>query len=149
MSKRFLLSACAAVAACLLAAGTARSAWPSLQSQLAQDRVPAGSPLARLIADNQDFKLLRPEEASDKIAIPAWLRVLWRKDHPDTRYVPGDGTGGYPLVLKEAHEWMVSHPDLKPGSPGRDPLEKKKPAGGPKPTPGPDFSISGTQASPR
>src|SRR3954447_23817547 len=44
---------------------------------------------------------------------------------------------------------MVSHPDLKPGSPGRDPLEKKKPAGGPKPTPGPDFSISGTQSSPR
>ncbi|MFL6260609.1 MAG: hypothetical protein ACJ76Y_12915 [Thermoanaerobaculia bacterium] len=154
MSRRFFLSACAAVATCLLAAGaagaaTAKAAWPSLQSQLAQDRVPAGSPLAKLIADNQDFKLLRAEEAYDKIPVPPWLRVLWRKDHPDMRYVPGDGSGGYPLVLKEAHEWMVSHPDLKPGSPGRDFVEKKKPAGGPKPVPGPDFSISGVQASPR
>ncbi|HET9211344.1 MAG TPA: sialidase family protein [Thermoanaerobaculia bacterium] len=155
MSKRFLLSACAALAACVLtagaaAAGTARAGWPSLQTQLAQDRVPAGSPLAKLIADNQDFQLLRPEEANDKVAVPPWLRVLWHKEHPDMQYVPGDGSGGYPLVLKEVHEWMVYHPDLQPGSLGREMAEKKKPrGGGPKPVPGPDFSISGAQPTPR
>jgi hypothetical protein len=151
MSRRFLLSACAALATCLLtagAAGAAKSPWPSLQAQLAQDRVPAGSPLAKLIASNQDFQLLHPEEAFDKLVLPPWLRVLWRKEHPDMRYVPGDGSGGYPLVLKEAYEWMVFHPDLKPGSLGRDMAEKKKPTG-PKPAPGPDFSISGTSAAPR
>jgi len=155
MSRRFLLSACAALAACLLTAGVAaaspaRAAWPSLQRQLAQDRVPAGSPLAKLIAGNQDFQLLRPEEAYDKLAVPAWLRVLWRKEHPDMQYAPGDGSGGYPLVLKEVYEWMVSHPDLQPGSLGRgEALAKKKPSGGPKPTPGPGLSISGAQAPPR
>jgi len=151
MSRRFLLSACAALATCLLtagAAGAAKSPWPSLQAQLAQDRVPAGSPLAKLIASHQDFQLLRPEEAHDKLVPPPWLRVLWRQEHPDMQYVPGDGSGGYPLVLKEVYEWMVSHPDLRPGSPGRDMAEKKKPSG-PKPVPGPDFSISGVQASPR
>lgn len=151
MSRRFLLSACAALATCALtagAAGAAKSPWPSLQAQLAQDRVPAGSPLAKLIASHQDFELLRPEEASDKLVLPPWLRVLWRKEHPDMRYVPGDGSGGYPLVLKEAHEWMVLHPDLRPGSPGREMAEKKKPSG-PKPVPGPDFSISGVQSAPR
>src|SRR3954467_5996143 len=151
MSRRFLLSACAALATCLLTAGTAgaaKAAWPSLQAQLAQDRVPAGSPLAKLIAGNQGFQLLRPEEAYDKLAAPLWLRVLWRKEHPDMRYVPGDGSRGYPLVLKEVYEWMVSHPDLQPGSPGRDMAEKKKPSG-PRPVPGPDFSISGTSAAPR
>jgi hypothetical protein len=154
MSRRFLLSACAALTAGILtagiaAAGTAKATWPSLQSQLAQDRVPAGSPLAKLIAANQDFQLLRPEEAYDKIAVPAWLRVLWHKEHPDMRYVPGDGSGGYPLVLKEVHEWMASHPSLQPGSPDRSAPDKKKPTGGPKPTPGPDYSISGVQVSPR
>ena len=151
MSRRFLLSACAALATCLLAAGAAgaaKSPWPSLQAQLAQDRVPAGSPLAKLIASHQDFQLLRPEEAFDKLVLPPWLRVLWRKEHPDLRYVPGDGAGGYPLVLKEVYEWMVSHPDLRPGGPGRpEALEKKRPSSGPKPVPAPDFRISGVSAS--
>src|ERR1700760_1630470 len=86
MSKRLLLSTCAVLTLCLLtagvaAAGTAKAAWPSLQTQLAQDRVPAGSALATLIASNQDFQMLRPEEAYDKLAVPPWLRVLWLKEH--------------------------------------------------------------------
>jgi hypothetical protein len=153
MIKRLFLPACALVAASFLTSGaavaaTAKTAWPSLQSQLAQDRVPPESPLARLIASNQGFQILRPGEAYDKIAVPPWLRVLWRKEHPDMRYVPGDGAGGYPLVLKEVYEWMVSHPDLRPGSPDRgEALEKKKPSGGPKPVPGPDFRISSVSNS--
>ena len=152
MNKRFLLSACALLTTGLLtagaAAGAARASWPSLQSQLEKDRVPAGSPLEKLIAGNQDFHLLRAEEARDKIAVPLWLRVLWRKDHPNLEYNPGDGTGGYPLVLKEVHEWMRYHPDLQPGDAGEGALEKKKPRG-PVAAPGPDFRISGAQTSPR
>lgn len=104
-----------------LAAGAARSqdirnaAWPSLDRQLAADRVVSGSALQRLIEENQDFRLLRPEEARDTIPVPPWLRVLWRKEHPHLEYRADDPTGGYPHVLKEVHEWMISHQDLLPG----------------------------------
>jgi hypothetical protein len=80
--------------------------WPTLQKQLETDRVAPGSALERLIAANQEFDLLRSEELDDKLPVPPWLRVLWRKSHP---------AGGYPLLLKEIHEWMVSHPDLGRG----------------------------------
>src|SRR6185436_17183122 len=82
--------------------------WPSVESQLAADQVPAGSAAARLIEENQDFGLLRSEEAADRLPVPAWLRVLWRKSHPDAAFPAADPTGGYPFVLKEVHEWMVA-----------------------------------------
>jgi hypothetical protein len=88
--------------------------WPSLQQQLAKDNVNPGSALAGLIAQNQDFDLLRPEEASDKLGIPPWLRVVWRKAHPQDLYPADDPTGGYPRVLRDIHRWMVSHQDLRP-----------------------------------
>ena len=160
MKKRLLLSACALLAAGLFTAGTAGAAvqgpWPSLQGQLAKDRVPAGSPLEKLIARNQDFQVLRPEEATDKIPVPLWLRVLWRKQHPDMEYLAGDATGGYPLVLNEVREWMVSHPDLKPGAPAAGAAEKAKPHGGgtgtgtgPAAGAGGDLSLSGPLFYPR
>ncbi len=93
--------------------------WPSLAAQLAADQAPAGSALARLIAANQDFQLLRPAEAYDKMGLPPWLRVLWRKQHPGGEFPAGDPTGGYPLMLKEIHEWMAGHPDLQPGDAAR------------------------------
>jgi BNR repeat-like domain len=65
--------------------------------------------LERLVAENQDFGLLEPGELRDGPPIPAWLRVAWRKEHPD---------GPYPLILKEVHEWMLAHPDLVPPEPG-------------------------------
>jgi len=89
--------------------------WPSLAAQLTSARAPAGSALARLIAENQDFQLLGPAEAHDKMNLPPWLRVLWRKQHPGTESSASDPAGGYPLVLKDIHEWMVGHPDLRPG----------------------------------
>jgi hypothetical protein len=104
-----------------LAAGAAQSqdvanaAWPSLDRQLEADRVVSGSALQRLIQENQDFHLLRSEEARDKIPVPPWLRVLWRKKHPQMEYRADNPAGGYPLVLKEIHEWMLSHQDLLPG----------------------------------
>ncbi|HEY0557188.1 MAG TPA: hypothetical protein VGG20_23235, partial [Thermoanaerobaculia bacterium] len=98
------------------AAGSAQQrAWPSLQEQLEKDQVVAGSNLEKLIAENQEFNLLRPEESQDTRRLPLWLRVLWRKNHPNDRYSPADPTGGYPLVLHEVWEWMLTHQDLKPG----------------------------------
>jgi len=91
------------------------AAWPSLDRQLEADRVVSGSALQRLIQENQDFQLLRPAEASDTLPVPPWLRVLWRKQHPEMDYRADDPTGGYPYVLKEIHEWMLSHQDLLPG----------------------------------
>lgn len=90
-------------------------AWPSYREQLERDRVAPNSALAKLIAKNQDFSLLRPEELRDSLRIPLWLRVLYHKNHPEERARPGDPTGGYPYVLKEVAEWMLTHQDLQPG----------------------------------
>jgi hypothetical protein len=88
--------------------------WPSLEQQLQADHVAPDSALARLIAENQDFGLLRPDESTDPLRLPFWLRVAWRKHHPDGRYLRSDATGGYPRLLYDIHLWMVAHQDLKP-----------------------------------
>ena len=88
--------------------------WPSLDEQIVEAGAPRGSALAKLIAKNQDFSMLRPEEAHDRLRLPLWLRVHWRKNHPDYTYIPGDPTGGYPLALRDMHIWMKLHPSLKP-----------------------------------
>jgi hypothetical protein len=95
------------------AAVSAQGRWPTLEEQLARDRVPAGSALAKVIAANQQLELLDPREAHDKLGLPPWLRVLWRLQHPDLDY-SGAVPGGYPLLLKETYDWMVRHPDLRP-----------------------------------
>jgi uncharacterized membrane protein len=91
--------------------------WPSAQEQLQQHRVSPGSALERLILENQDFSRLDAGEASDSLRIPLWLRVLYRKHHPQDRFSPQDPTHGYPLVLHEVAEWMLSHQNLQPGMP--------------------------------
>jgi hypothetical protein len=116
-SLTFLLGLAAAVAA----GAQTRPSWPTVERQLAADRVVVGSALQAVIAANQDFALLRPEEAGDRIPVPLWLRVLWRKAHPEGKYSGDDPTGGYPLALREIHEWMLSHQDLLPGLPRREP----------------------------
>ena len=96
----------------------AEPAWPSVEKQLATDQVRPGSALEQLIRENQEFHLLRPEEASDRVGLPLWLRVYWRKQHPDRKYSSGDPSGGYPRVLKNLYAWMVANPDL-PSNPER------------------------------
>jgi hypothetical protein len=91
--------------------------WPSLEEQLSAAKVVRGSALEQLIRENQDFRLLRPEEAGDKLGLPPWLRVYWRKHHPKGVYSADDPTGGYPRVLKNLYGWMVLHQDLPSGSP--------------------------------
>ncbi|MCE7958673.1 MAG: hypothetical protein DYH06_12160 [Acidobacteria bacterium ACB2] len=105
-----------------------RPAWPTLADQIAKAKAPRGSALAKLIAENQEFdKYLRPDEAAKSTIVPAWLKVWYRKGHPEASYSADDPTGGYPHVLKEILEWMETHPDLRPGyyeadrQPGWDP----------------------------
>jgi hypothetical protein len=93
--------------------GTRRRAWPTLEEQLAESNVTPGSALEMLIRDNQDFNLLRPEEAHDSIDLPPWLRVYWRKKHPEGRYSARDPSGGYPRVLLRIHGWMLANHDLR------------------------------------
>jgi len=140
-----------AVLALLAAAfvpAAASAEWPSLDKQLSRDRVRPDSALARLIAANQDFSLLRTSEQNDKLPLPPWLRVLWRKNHPAPK-LAGDRTGGYPLVLREAHEWMVTHQDLQPGTLGVRPGAPPPAAGEGSPTIGADLRISGAEPDPR
>jgi hypothetical protein len=49
--------------------------------------------------------------------LPVWLRVYWRKRHPEGAYSANDPTGGYPRVLKNLYAWMVLHQDLPSGPP--------------------------------
>jgi hypothetical protein len=101
------------------ASKAAQVAWPSVATQLSQEyygqRVQPGTALESLIRENQDFSRLRDDEKIDKRGLPAWLRVWWRKAHPELEYTADDPTGGYPHVLKEILEWMMTHQDLKPG----------------------------------
>ena len=57
---------------------------PTLADQISHAKAPKGSPLEKMISENQDFTLLGAEEFADKFPIPLWLRVAWRK-----RQVPG------------------------------------------------------------
>jgi Bacterial pre-peptidase C-terminal domain len=90
--------------------------FPSLDEQLKKAKAQPGSALEKLIKDNQDFSKLKEKDADDEI-VPPWLKVYWRKGHPEADYDnEKDPTGGYPHVLKEVLEWMMSHQDLKPGN---------------------------------
>ena len=88
-------------------------AWPSVEEQLAAAKAVQGSALEKLILDHQDFHLLRPEEAHDTLGFPPWLRVYWRKSHPEGKYSADDPSGGYPRVLNRVHAWMLAHQDLQ------------------------------------
>jgi len=85
--------------------------WPSVEKQLARARAPQGSALEQLILENQDFDMLRPEEANDDLEAPLWLRVYWRKLHPGSRHAPGDPSGGYPLAMDKMLHSMMANPD--------------------------------------
>jgi hypothetical protein len=87
-----------------------RAIWPTLADQLRAARAAKGSALDKLIRDHQDFDILRAEEAHDGLGLPPWLRVYWRKLHPEADY---SRPTGYPLTLSELHEWMIEHPDLR------------------------------------
>lgn len=107
-----------------MARSTSRAApkWPSVEEQLNALNIQRGSALERLIKDNQDFSILLPSEANDGLPFPPWLRVWWRKKHPELSF----STSGvsYPLALKEILSWMRRHQDLPPG-PGAEPQQQR------------------------
>jgi len=80
--------------------------WPSVEEQLRHAAVVHGSELEKLIRDNQDAGLLRPgESADDGIDLPLWLRVHYRKNHPEQKPAPKP-VGDYPEALENLHEWL-------------------------------------------
>ena len=87
--------------------------WPSIQSQVTQSGAPRGSSLDRVIRENQEFELLESEELSDGYDLPPWLRVLWRKSHPDFRPAAGKPGEAYPDILYTIYARMVANPDLE------------------------------------
>jgi hypothetical protein len=130
-----------------MAQPAARS-WPSLDKQLRKDHVRPGTALEALVYENQDFGLLFPEEANDTIPVPLWLRVWFRKGHPELTYSRLDPTLGYPRVLHEVHEWMTSHQELRPDQAdvaAAPDLDLATAAA----TVGADLRASGAQTSPR
>jgi len=127
----------------LKAVGGTTPVWPAVENQLARDHVLPGTALEKLIRANQDFSLLRPEEANDKLIIPLWLRVNWRQAHPEGTFTADDPTGGYPLVLREVAEWMVHHQNLE-APPDAFDVPTGRAA-----TVGANLRISGAQTSPR
>ena len=152
------------LAATLLTASLAATAfaapqphWPTLDKQLRQSRVEPGTALEKLIQANQEFAMLRSEEANDKIPVPLWLRVYWRKGHPEANYSASDPTGGYPHVLKEVAEWMMLHQDLVPNQADEwrapefdgDAEAQAKSVTGEKTTVGGNLRVSGAQTVPR
>ncbi len=116
--------------------------WPTVTEQLQKDSVPHGSALEVLIMENQEFSMLNPKELHDRLSIPLWLRVNWRKAHPEGQYSPNDPTGGYPLVLHEVYEWMKSHPNFDNSAIGPE-LETETYAAGA------NVRLSGAQSAPR
>jgi hypothetical protein len=92
--------------------------WPSLERQLSAAKARRGSKLEKLIRDNQEFDLLAPEEANDDAGHPLWLRVYWRKAHPDLEHSKVNPGASYPDILYRIHDWMLTHQDLPPGAPG-------------------------------
>jgi len=142
--RKWSLAAALLLAAAPFAAWSAGPAWPTIDRQLADGGVRKGSALERLIRQNQDFSVLRADEATDHRGQPLWLRVYWRKAHPEVGYSKADPTGGYPHVLKEIHEWLLSHQDLRPGPREADvsPAEWRA-------TVGANLRTSGAAANPR
>jgi hypothetical protein len=86
----------------------ARSSF-TLEEQFTASKVRRGSALEKLIKDNQNFNLLSSEESDDdQTDLPLWIRVYWRKQHPDAP------VGRYPDVLNTIYQWMTAHQDLPP-----------------------------------
>jgi hypothetical protein len=97
--------------------GQGPAKWPTLEEQLAAAKAIPGSALEKLIKDNQDAGMLDPSEnPNDVWKLPLWIRVYYRKQHPEIEFT-GPGAG-YPLILKEIYTWMLQHQDLPGASAG-------------------------------
>lgn len=85
---------------------------PSVASQIRDAKAPKGSRLENLIRQNQEFEVLAPGEIGDEYPLPLWLRVFWRKQHPEIEMPEKNPGAAYPEVLSQLHRRMVDNPDL-------------------------------------
>jgi len=86
--------------------------WSSVERQLEKDNVTRGSELEKLIKANQELHLVRPEEhENDNVELPLWIRVHWRKNHPEQEK-SATPLGDYPDALYNIYSWMLAHHDL-------------------------------------
>lgn len=69
------------------------------------------SALATLIQNNQDYARLNLADVLDNQELPLWLKVHWRKQHPDSP------PGVYPRSLMHLYDWMLAHPNLQAEAP--------------------------------
>lgn len=97
---------------------------PSIDNQLEQAKAPKGSALEKTIRENQNFELLAPEELADDYPIPLWLRVAWRKQHPEIPMPAKNPGAAYPEVLSQIYKRMVANPLVHwgPGAASVNPL---------------------------
>jgi len=89
---------------------------PSIEDEIRKAGAPKGSALEKLIRENQDYGLLAPEELTDDYPLPLWLRVLWRKQHPEIPMPAKNPGAAYPEVLSQIHRRMVANPNQPWGS---------------------------------
>ena len=93
--------------------GRSKVRFPEVEEQLRAAQVVHGSALEQLVRDNQEVELLRPEETEDDgIDLPLWLRVHYRKNHPELTPAPAGPAGDYPEALENVYEWMKANQDL-------------------------------------
>jgi hypothetical protein len=91
--------------------------WPSAEEQVREAGAPKGSVLEKLIQEHQDRSLLHPEESpDDSLRLPLWIRVYWRRNHPDLQVSTVNPLAAYPDMLNQLHAWMLSHPNTPLGS---------------------------------
>jgi hypothetical protein len=88
-----------------------RPKTPTIKAQIESAKAPKGSALEKLIRANQDFELLHPDEFEDDYPVPLWLRVAWRKQHPEVQLPAKNPGAAYPEVLSQAYRRMVANPD--------------------------------------
>lgn len=84
---------------------------PSLEDELKRANAPRGSALEKVIRENQDYGLLASEELTDDYPIPLWLRVAWRRQHPEIPMPAKNPGAAYPEILSQVYRRMVANPN--------------------------------------
>lgn len=84
---------------------------PTIRDQIESAKAPKGSALEKLIRANQDFDLLHPDEFEDDYPIPLWLRVAYRKQHPELELPSKNPGAAYPEVLTQIYQRMIANPN--------------------------------------
>jgi hypothetical protein len=84
---------------------------PTLRDQVRDASAPTGSVLDKMIRENQDFHLLATEELDDDYPVPLWLRVYYRKQHPDIPFPAKNPGAAYPEFLSQFYRRMTADPN--------------------------------------